>query len=518
MIWLMISMKRLTKGLIWLGLVLTLAGSARAFSLLGPFKVGANFTGDEWQGPGYGGRPQGLGYNLAGDIGGPMLPFEAYRWNVPVITYAFDLTFLQYFGPQGVSAVEEAFAILNALPPVSQMSPTLSEFALDTKGQNGTAAAMGLTDLKSFTLALMVEQMGLANPERYVWSLRGRDSGTGFTNYSVVQLNFDPVTIQPTRFVNGVNYNYKLFDDLGPQGGEWASAVEWYQLDPLYLPYTSVAGGLGSQDGQLGSSPDDFPASFFGLTVGQYFSALTRDDAGGLRYLLSTNNMVFDTLLPTVLPRTSGNGISPWTPVLSTNALGTNSVGVSNIIGTIGTNFPNFVRTAFRPGLDKITFQRVGLIGTNFTPITLRYTDRFITNFTTFRVVKQPVERLVLQPDIIFAVRDLGNVFEIPVRSGRSGTGNWTNNAAINSFLGPQGLGGPGTINPPVVITFSDMVPYFLNLAAGEGDLESALLTSGLWGSFDGTDRPPVVYPVYPNPMALPPGYLEDLIVGGSGN
>jgi hypothetical protein len=510
-------MMRLTKRLLCLGLLLGFASSAGAFSLLGPFKIGANFAGEEWQGAPFDNRPQGLGYSLTGDVGGPMLPFEAYRWNVPVLTYAFDFTFLQYFGPQGVRDVEAAFAILNALPPSSQMSPTLSEFSLDTKAQNGTAAALGLTDLKSFTLALLVEQMGLANPERFVWGLRGREEGQGFTNYSVIQMNFDPVTIQPTRFVNGVLYNYKIFDDLGPIGGEWASAVEWYTLDPLYQPYSSVAGGLGSQDFQLGSSPDDFPGAFFGLLPGEYFSGLTRDDAGGLRFLYSTNHLVFDTLPPTVLPRSAGRFNSPWSPVILSNLFGTNiNIGgvISNVVGTVGTNLTNFVRTALRPGLEKITFQRVGLAGTNFTPITLRFTDRFITNFTTYRISRQPVERLVLQPDIIFAVRDLGTVFEVPVRSLRSGTANWTNNAALNS-LSPLGLGGPGTINPPVVITFSDMVPYFLNLAALEGDVESALLTSGLWGSFDGTDRPPVIYPVYSD-LSLED--LRDLATGGSGN
>jgi len=364
------------------------------------------------------------------------------------------------------------------------------------------------------TLALLVEQMGLANPERFVWGLRGRQTDQFSTNYSVIQMNFDPVTIQPTRFVNGVNYNYKIFDDLGPVGAEWASAVEWYTLDPLYLPYTSVAGGLGGQDDQLGSSPDEFPSAFFGLGPGEYYSGLTRDDAGGLRYLLSTNKLMIDTLPPTVLPRASGAFSSPWAPVISSNFFGTNLTGLSNLVGSVGANLTNFVRTALRPGLDKITFQRVSMLGTNFTPITLRFTDRFITNYTTYRVVKQPVERLVLQPDIIFTVRDLGTVFEIPVRSVRSGTANWTNNAALNS-ISPIGLGGPGTINPPVVISFSDMVPYFLNLAAGEGDAESALLTSGLWGSFDGTDRPPVVYPVY---SAISLEDLRNIATGQNGN
>jgi hypothetical protein len=395
------------------------------------------------------------------------------------------------------------------------MSATLTEFPFDTKHENGTAATLGLLDVKSITLSFLLEEMGLANPERFVWGLRGRSTGPGFTNYSVVNLNFDPVTLQPTRYVNGVLYNYIIFDDLGPQGGEWASAVEWYQLDPLYQPYSSVAGALGGSDFQLGSSPD---LSGFGigggfLGVGQYFDGLTRDDAGGLRFLLSTNNMVFDNLLPTVLGRSSvGNG-SPWAPILATNVFGTNQVGTSNIVVNAATNQTNFVRTALRPGVDKITFQRVPLLGTNFTPITLRYTDRFM-NPANGRIVKQPVERLVLAPDIIFAVRDLGTVFEIPVRAARTSTAGWTNNAALNSFVGPQGLGGPGTINPTVVITYGDMLPYFLNLAVGEGDADAAF-ASGLWGSFDGTDRPPVIFPIY---SGLSLEDLRSIALGRSGN
>jgi hypothetical protein len=487
---------RLTKGLIWVGLLFSMAGGVGAFSLLGPFKSGGNFAFDSWQGEPYGGRPQGLGYTLAGDIGGPMLPTEAYRWNIPIITYAFDSTFLQYFGPNGVIEVEKAIALLNDLPAASEMSPSLAEFPLDTKAENQTAAALGLLDLKSFTLSLLLEEMGLANPERFVWGLRGRADGVGFTNYSVIQLNYDPLTIQASRYVNGVLYNYQIFDDLGPVGNEWASAVEWYQLDPLFQPYSSVAGGIGSPDFQLGSSPSDIGAGVFsGLGIGQYFSGLTRDDVGGLRFLLSTNHMVFDTLLPTVAPRSSVLGGSPWAPFIGTNVLGTNVPGLTNIVG--GTNLTNFVQVAFRPGVDKITFRRVNLFGTNFTPVTIRYTDRFIN--ASGRVRRQQVERLVPRPDIIFALRDLGTVDEVPFLTARSSTTNWINNAALNTFDPPTGLGGPGTITPPIVITFGDMVPYFLNLFAGEGDLEA--FGPILWGSFDGTDTPPVVYPVFAHPL-----------------
>src|SRR2546429_200830 len=107
-------MKRLTKSFLLL-LVMGLALSTVGFSLLGPPKIGP--APNDWQARGFGGRPAGLGYSLAGDIGGPMTPLEGYRWNVPFITYGFDESFIRYFGQAGVDAVSNAFQILNDLPP-----------------------------------------------------------------------------------------------------------------------------------------------------------------------------------------------------------------------------------------------------------------------------------------------------------------------------------------------------------------------------------------------------------------
>jgi hypothetical protein len=110
-------------------------------------------------------------------------------------------------------------------------------------------------------------------------------------------------------------------------------------------------------------------------------------------------------------------------------------------------------------------------------------------------------------------VRDLGTVFEVPVLTARTDTSNWTNNAALNTFGSTLGLGGPGTINPPIVIAFTDMVPFFLNLFTDEGDLEA--FGPVLWGSFDGTDTPPVVYPVFAHPLVpeLSLEYLQNEVL-----
>ena len=151
-----------------------------------------------------------IGYGLVGDIGGPMLPSEAYRWNKPVISYAFDRSFLLYFGPNGVAEIEKAMAILNALPDVSQMSSDLSEFPLSTRLRNHTAAALSLTDLKSIALSVMLEELGLANPERFTWTLRSKTTFPTHTNYAVVKYNYDPATKNPSSYVNGALYTYRI--------------------------------------------------------------------------------------------------------------------------------------------------------------------------------------------------------------------------------------------------------------------------------------------------------------------
>src|SRR5947207_9309804 len=86
------------------------------FSLLGPYT--------DWMAP-------TNGYRQSGDIGGPMDINEEYRWNVPVVTYGFDKSFLDYFGSNGVAAVESAIQILNDLPPASQI--VISNYPLATQ-------------------------------------------------------------------------------------------------------------------------------------------------------------------------------------------------------------------------------------------------------------------------------------------------------------------------------------------------------------------------------------------------
>src|SRR5205823_6311743 len=140
---------------------------------------------------------------------------------------------------------------------------------------------LGLNDVKSTALSIIVEELGLAEPERYTWALRARAIlGTPpITNYAVIKQNFDPITRSPSSYVNDHLYTYMIEDPF---------AINPLVTDAVELPvdptdpfvFSSVAGQ--------------------NLFVGQFYINLTRDDVGGLRFLYGTNNIVTENLLATV--------------------------------------------------------------------------------------------------------------------------------------------------------------------------------------------------------------------------
>ena len=124
--------------------------------------------------------------------------------------YAFDASFGDYFGSNGEFAVQQAFDLLNGVmngqannslylysptnglrgdtngSPAITLFPTnsvdnysanLAEFPFNSEGENYTASALGLLDLKSMTLSVLMEQLGLADSVRYVWALHNRYTG-----------------------------------------------------------------------------------------------------------------------------------------------------------------------------------------------------------------------------------------------------------------------------------------------------------------------------------------------------
>lgn len=165
-----------------------------AFSLLGPYEAWMQYSNCFR-------LPITPIYDLPGDIGGPMCLSNGYRWNVPVVTYGFDQSFLNFFGTNGVAAVEGAIQILNDLPPASSVE--LTNYSDNSQLINPQAQAQSLYDLQSVTLSLLLEQLGLASPTRYVYVLRSWTfgpqpfGGQGILPQSIVMRNFDPKVFSP---------------------------------------------------------------------------------------------------------------------------------------------------------------------------------------------------------------------------------------------------------------------------------------------------------------------------------
>ena len=234
--------------------------SAFGFSLMGP-------PNETWQVP-------AIGYMIGGDIGTPHNLGEEYRWNTPTIYYAFDQSFQDYFGSNGVFAVDQAMAVFNRLTNFSRYSANLNEIPLKTRKIDYEAQALHLLDLKSATMSMVLEELGLTDSVRYSWTLRDRQTQPGlscpYMYYLVIKLNFDPVNWQPSSYVNNTLFSYYI-QEICTGGPPLAWTVP-FAVDPLWngwnLPVSSLYGGYGS-----------------------YLTSLTRDDVAGLRYLYQPTNV-----------------------------------------------------------------------------------------------------------------------------------------------------------------------------------------------------------------------------------
>lgn len=387
---------------------------------------------------------------------------NGYRWNVPVVTYGFDQSFLNFFGSNGVAAVQGAIQIFNDLPPASQM--VLTNYPFNSQQFNGVAQARILFDLKSETLSLLLEHLGLADPARYIYVSRLNNPlfypgspylwGPGVWPIGtipeyVVQRNYDPQTLAPSVFVDNANYdNYTLVLIWS----DWSFTITPYGVD---------------QSGQVAVAD-------FVWNVGEFFTGLTYDDVGGLSYLYSTNNVNYETLIPGI-----------W---------------------GAGANSNSVVNGAWRPGVDKITFipQPMDPQSGAFLPTTNYFADRYVTNGT---VVQQQLARTILQPDFLFSAGDTTIVpptgecqaarYAYGVQPqqlfARTDTGNWLNNSLPNGNTNGEG---PGVIQPPIQITYQKLGQGFASLDLGQGTDPTATDETELWGSFDGTTNAPSVYPI----------------------
>jgi len=352
-------MQQIIKRYFWIAVLIGGMQASWGFALLGEFpqnlpNASIGFDEDSWQ-------TAVIGYDLAyadshipgnpvflGDIGGPKNIAEGFRRNEPVVYYVYDVSFSGFFGVDGETAVDNAFNIMNAVPAADHVN--LSLYPDQAMFPNFTAQANFLTDLKSVTLHLLVEQMGLADPERFSWTLHDRADvfapipcPLGMA-YTVVQRNYadlpTPINnIQYSAYINDILYTYFLVEDCtGPN--PLAFTVP-FSSNPNDLNYTAVAANNSEPFGfllldQSGTFPTPLSG---GLQVGYFYTGLTRDDVAGLVYLYHTNNVNWEVPDPdslTFLIVTDATQQAVFPSNGSTNSFGVNGAGFYTFDGTYG--------------------------------------------------------------------------------------------------------------------------------------------------------------------------------------
>jgi hypothetical protein len=344
-------MLRHIKRLTWLAALVAGGLSAEAFSLFGPFNEAY--------------QVRDLGYNIneRGDQGAPKNINEEYRRNIPTVYYSFDQNFLEFYGAYGASQVDKAFSILNSLTNVSYYSDDLSEFPLESRRQNYRAAALNLIDLKSETLSIMVEQLGLADPLRYVWCLHDRTAGAAcpigneylvtMRNFGVTPGNLNQYVYSP--YVNGVLYTYYINEFCAnPPFGFGLSEtailpVDLHQVD-RYLPVASTGAGF-----YLG-----------GLGIGGFFTGLTRDDVAGLRYLMRAGNANWESNPSGALAFVTNNAPQSLSLLVTSNLTDLVSASLTNTDAGLVAQFPGLVISSSIPAFTNVVTSNLVAYYTNF--------------------------------------------------------------------------------------------------------------------------------------------------------
>ncbi|HEV7927469.1 MAG TPA: hypothetical protein VGR14_19110, partial [Verrucomicrobiae bacterium] len=454
----------------WVCLLLGLAAAqqAAAFTFWGPLEP-LQTTDLDYGNPRYYYLLVELNSGLGGvENGGPKNFGEGSRLTTPIITYGFDNTFLEYFGAQGVAAVDSAMKLLNGLPSAS--SANLANFITEQNQPiNFTAQALDMLDLKSTVMWLMVEHMGLLG-ETHVFDLltRGKNGPLACDYaYSVINRNYDPITYAPSAYVNGQLDTYEIWDGCFIGVNVGATHI----IPPLTDPqWTAVATAEG-------------------LELGGYYLGLTRDDMGGLQILNKKNNYAY--LIMDSNSVTSPGLTSAWEAVNATNPI----TGITNFAGVLG-------------GVEKVTFVKVAfdsLYGTNFGPISYQFSIPYVTNG---RLTQLNVKRTITAPDVLFTAANLVI----------AGLPNYLPLTRTNAFIAsgyPIQPGGvvPSTVNPSELITLNNVGPVYYNIDPGFLSQQTSYETPVFnWGSFDGSTNPPIIYP---NGSSL--AELEQEVVSGTG-
>ena len=421
-----------------------LAVNANAFVLIGPTDPGGIENTLAWGAP----NQAVGGANMVDDMGTPKMIDEFYRWNTPNLTYGFDASFVRFFGEQGIAAVNDAMNVLNdffvpqdgSYEGVSGMNLTKQGFGgnFNSAWINGAARQENLIDLKSLTLGIMVNYLGLGNPYRYAFTATNAiipNAALSGAIFSVALKNYDPRTLIESDVINGVQFSYRLIHDQ-PAGSiadvatvsTMVMDLEEFTADTSGNAFSAVSAIPDAFYGNTDIVWTDVPSVFgFGVYYdgmnamgGMYRPrhALTYDDAGGLKYLYSTNTIAMEynpyTLIqPAIFTPTSPSGrlylpptgseafnrsmqVSPF-PVRNSGSLASsfasthplsqfaNPTAITNFMngtGFYGTNVGKMT-WAYRGGVDRLQFDMLSydsLLNMNHMPTNYFWWDTFMTN------------------------------------------------------------------------------------------------------------------------------------------
>jgi hypothetical protein len=215
-------------------------------------------------------------------------------------------------------------------------------------------------------MGALMEQLGFDSPERWAWALRARETPPGATNFNVIMRNFDPVDYMPTPYVNGSRYTYNIVDGI-----TISDALE-SPADPeatLYS-FTSVADNL--------------------LGAGEYYTYLTRDDIGGLRYSYDTNNLNYEVFAPNT--QITAPDFSSITLLTNLDLFSFSSATLTNNAAALLALFPDLI---ISPGFPvPFVTNEARLVGVVLTNSRAPWSDPFTTNqifvpiFTTNAAVR----------------------------------------------------------------------------------------------------------------------------------
>lgn len=376
------------------------------------------------------GTPEGTEtgqFNYSDELGAPKdLMYRGgkrfFRWNSPHFIYSFDASFIQYFGQEGMDAVHDAFSVMNDFfvnedyEGVTSLDLAKHGFVgnYNTTWINTTAKNAQIIDIKSIVLGMLVNQLGIGNPHRWAFSITGQRSNV--INSQVIfetrLRNYDPITQAPSDSINGVKYSYRLIHNATSQIGvlptfQFAD-MEEFTTDTGAGAWSSVAAITDAFFGNTSLWWTDTPSLFdFGVyydgrnAMGGQFQprhALTYDDAGGLKYLYSTNNYIFEDLPNTIVGIEPAQFLPPHLAVNYRNPSGrtlpywprrgapaiTPAVTLSTTFNGIPGITPagtGIVGQAMRGGIDRIQYYHRSfdsLLGQNFFPTNFIWKDTFV--------------------------------------------------------------------------------------------------------------------------------------------